>query len=487
MTTTHPKNSLERFLNLFTEVKEGEGTSAILFFLNVFLILTSYYVMKPVREALILAGGGAEIKSYASAGQALLFLGIVPLYAGLAGRFPRRQLINMVTTFFVGCLVFFYLLALLKVPLSDTFPRFKVIFGVVFFLWVGIFNMMVVAQFWAFANDIYTPEAGKRIFVIIAFGASSGAVLGGMITDVLIEPLGVYQLLLVAGTLLVGSLVLTNIVDSRDKADRHRTEDKTEEVSQPFGKGGAFKLVFKTKYLLLIALLMLFTNWVNTTGEYILGRTVQRRAEELVADPKVAEKANAYAYERLGESDGKDESIAVITSEYIQSYIEEYIGKFYAKFYTGVNLAGLLVQLFLVSRIIKYLGIRIALLVLPIIALGGYFVIAFIPIMSIILWAKTAENSIDYSLQNTVRHALFLPTTREEKYKAKQATDTFFVRAGDVLSAVLVYVGTTWCAFQTSQFALFCIGLVIVWFAMAVLIGIENKKMTARPVDSPTV
>ncbi len=76
MTTTHPKNSLERFLNLFTEVKEGEGTSAILFFLNVFLILTSYYVMKPVREALILAGGGAEIKSYASAGQALLFLGL---------------------------------------------------------------------------------------------------------------------------------------------------------------------------------------------------------------------------------------------------------------------------------------------------------------------------------------------------------------------------------------------------------------------------
>jgi len=476
MTTTRPKNGLERFLNLFTEVKEGEGTSAILLFLNVFLILTSYYIMKPVREALILAGGGAEIKSYASAGQALLFLGIVPLYARLASRFPRRQLINMVTSFFVGCLAVFYLLALLRVPL-----------GVIFFLWLGIFNMMVVAQFWAFANDIYTPEAGKRIFVIIAFGASSGAVLGGMITDVLIEPLGVYQLLLVAGTLLLGSLVLTNIVDSRDKADRHRTEDKTEEVSQPFEKGGAFKLVFRTKYLLLIALLMLFTNWVNTTGEYILGRTVQRRAEELVADPKVAEKANAYAYERLGESDAKDETIAVITSEYIQSYTEEYIGRFYAKFYTGVNLAGLLIQLFLVSRILKYLGIRIALLVLPIIALGGYFVIAFIPIMSIIRWAKTAENSVDYSLQNTVRHALFLPTTREEKYKAKQATDTFFVRAGDVLSAVLVYIGTTWCAFQTSQFALFCIGLVIVWFALAVLIGIENKKMTARPVDSLTV
>ena len=476
MTTAHQKNSLEKFLNLFTEVKAGEGTSAVLLFLNVFLILTSYYIMKPVREALILSGGGAEIKSYASAGQALLFLGIVPLYARLASRFPRRQLINSVTSFFVGCLVIFYFLALLRVPL-----------GVIFFLWLGIFNMMVVAQFWAFANDIYTPEAGKRIFVIIAFGASSGAVLGGMITDFLIEPWGVYQLLLVAGALLLGSLVLTNIVDSRDKADRHQTEGRTEDVSQPFEKGGSFKLVFKTKYLLLIALLMLFTNWVNTTGEYILGRTVQKNAEELAADPDVAEKASRYAYERLGEGDAEDETISKITSKYIQSYTEEYIGKFYAKFYTGVNLAGLLVQLFLVSRILKHLGIRIALLVLPAIALGGYFVIAFIPIMSIIRWAKTAENSTDYSLQNTVRHALFLPTTREEKYKAKQATDTFFVRAGDVLSAVLVYAGTTWYAFQTSQFALFCIGLVIVWFALAVLIGIENKKMTARAVASPTV
>jgi AAA family ATP:ADP antiporter len=476
MTTTRSKNYIERFLNLFTEVKEGEGTSAILLLLNLFLIFTSYYIMKPVREALILAGGGAEIKSYSAAGQALLFLGLVPLYARLASRFPRRQLINAVTSFFVVCLAVFYLLALLRVPL-----------GVIFYLWLGIFNMMVPAQFWAFANDIYTPEAGKRIFVIIALGASSGSVLGGMITGVLIEPLGVYQPLLVAGALLLASLVLTNIVDSRDKADRHRTEERTVEVSQPFEKKEAFRLVFKTKYLLLIALLMLFANWVNTTGEYILGRTVQNRAEELAGDPEVAEKASEYAQKRLSKGDAKDKTMASMTSEYIKSYTKEYIGKFYAKFYTVVNLTGLLVQLFLVSRIIKYLGIRIALLVLPFIALCGYSVIVFIPIMTIIRWTKTAENSTDYSLQNTVRHALFLPTTREEKYKAKQATDTFFVRAGDVLSAVLVYVGTTLCAFKTSQFALFCVGLVMVWFALAVVIGIENKKMTKRGEESPMV
>jgi AAA family ATP:ADP antiporter len=129
---------------------------------------------------------------------------------------------------------------------------------------------------------------------------------------------------------------------------------------------------------------------------------------------------------------------------------------------------------------LKYLGVRVALLILPIIALSGYFIMAFFPILSIIRWVKTAENSTDYSLNNTVRHVLFLPTTREQKYKAKQAIDSFFYRAGDVLSAVLVYVGTTWLAFQTTQFALFCFGLVTIWIILALFIGIENKKLIAN-------
>lgn len=465
MATEQEKNVLEKFLNLFTEVRRGEGIQAILLFLNIFMILTSYYIMKPVREALILAGGGAEVTSYTSAGQAILLLGAVPLYAILANHFPRRRLINIVTMFFVGCLVLFYILALVKVPL-----------GIIFFVWVGIFNLMVPAQFWAFANDLYTPEAGKRIFVIIAFGASTGAVLGGIITDFLIEPLGVYQLLLVAGALLFVSLILTNIVDLR--IGKHPTQENighTEKSDAPLKKGGAFKLVFQTKYLLFIALLMMFLNWVNTTGEYILRRTVKQTAEELVTTAEVQNLAGQYVLEHS--DTGTDAE--TLRTEYLLEHTEKYIGNFYAKFYTVVNIAGLLLQMFIVSRILKYFGVRIALCILPFIALGGYFIIAFFPILSIIRWAKTAENSTDYSLQNTVRQVLFLPTTREQKYKAKQAIDTFFWRAGDVLSAVLVYVGTTWLMFETKEFALTCIGLVIVWLVLAILIGNENRKLTS--------
>ncbi|UCE19915.1 MAG: MFS transporter [Gemmatimonadota bacterium] len=444
MTIPRSKSVLDRFLNLFTEVRSGEGISAVLLCFNIFLILTAYYSIKPVREALILAGGGAELKSYMSAAQAILLLGFVPLYSMLASRFPRRSLINIVTFFFAGCLGLFYILAQVRIPL-----------GVIFFIWVGIFSLMVTAQFWAFANDLYTPEAGKRIFVIVAFGASAGAVFGGFVAGRLIVPLGVYQLMLVSGVLLLLSLIFTNVVDSRQKKVIIEAKRDDQIVEEPLKKARAFKLVFQNKYLLLIAFLILFINWVNTTGEYILGRTVSEAATRAISS---------------GEVGGLTEA--------------EYIGKFYADFFTVVNLIGLLMQLFIVSRVLKYLGIRIAILFLPLIALGGYFIIAFLPMLSIVRIAKTAENSTDYSLQNTVRHALFLPTTREEKYKAKQAVDTFFWRAGDVLSAAVVAIGTNILAFHTKQFALVNIFLVLIWLGLGLMIGKENKRLTVKYNES---
>ena len=255
--------------------------------------------------------------------------------------------------------------------------------------------------------------------------------------------------MLVSGALLSLSLILTNIVDSRQKKQKETRETGTG-VTEPLKKGNGFKILFQSKYLVLIAFLLMFLNWVNTTGEYILGRTIAKAAEEAVKSASVA---------------GLTEGI--------------FIGKFYADFFLFVNIAGVVTQLFLVSRILKYLGVRIAILVLPLIALCGYSVIAFLPILGIIRLVKISENSTDYSLNNTVRHVLFLPTTREEKYKAKQATDTFFVRAGDVLSALLVYVGVNMFAFDIKQFALVNLGLVLIWLLLALTIGIENKKLVS--------
>lgn len=440
MAEKEKKGALEQFLRLFAEVRAGEGSTVLLLTLNLFLVLTSYYIAKVVREPLILTGGGAELKSYLSAGQVLLILGAVRVYAWLAGKFSRRKLINSVNIFFSGCLFAFYFLALAKIPYL----------GVIFFLWIGMFNVMVVAQVWSFANDVYTEEEGKRLFAIVAFGASLGAVLGSFLPGQLIAFAGLYPMMLLAGGVLLVSLLVSNYVDSRESHKKKvvvAAEARTQSTEEPLGKGGAFKLVFENKYLLMVAFLILLLNWVNTTGEYILGRTVQETAAGLAA-----EQGTAFS-------------------------MEDFIGKFYADFFTVVNMAGVLIQMFLVSRIFKYFGIRVAILVLPVIALGGYFILALYPVLHIVRWAKTAENSVDYSLNNTVRHALFLPTTREEKYKAKQAIDSFFHRSGDVLSALLVFVGVHLLALDIKGFAIVNLMLVMIWLVLAYRIGLENKRL----------
>jgi AAA family ATP:ADP antiporter len=486
------KNPLERFLGLFTDVRGGEGTTVLLLALNVFLLLVAYSIIKPVREALILSGGGfslfgrefsgASKKAVVAVGQSILLLGIVPLYSAIAGRFPRRRLINVVTFFFAGCLAVFFILAQIRIPL-----------GIAFYIWIGIFSVMVISQFWSFANDLYTPQTGKRLFAIVAFGASSGAVVGAWVAKTMIRvdaenPGGVYPLLLVGGVILALSLLITNIVHLRE---RSKTEDiaqpQAEVAEKPIGKGNAYRLVFGNKYLLLIALLMLFLNWVNTSGEYILSWTVEDVAK------KEADNVQQEIWDKKYK-EALDAGTAVGSKEaFIEERKEDHrrviVGDFYAGFHFWVNIIGLLIQLFIVSRVLKYLGVRVALLVLPIIAFCGYAFIIIYPALRIIRVAKTAENSTDYSLQNTVRHVLFLPTTREQKYQAKQAIDTLFVRIGDFLASGLFIVGTTFLALGIKQLALINLVLVLIWVALAIMIGRENRRLTSNgePTDVQSV
>ncbi|MCP4705447.1 MAG: MFS transporter [candidate division Zixibacteria bacterium] len=433
------KFSIESILSIFTECRSGEGALALLMTLNIFLILTSYLLAKVLREPLILSGGGAEIKSYASAIQVILLVGILRLYGWLVAKYDRRKLINYVTLFFVGCMIVFYLTLVTAGPWG----------GIVYFLWVGIFSLVIIAQFWSYANDIYSPEQGKRLFVLLAFGASAGGVFGPMLASVIIDLVGLYQMLLVAAGILILSLFLTNYIENRmTKAKINSSDVKIRHDNEKvIDKKGALKTVFRSKYLLMIAIMIMLLNWVNTNGEYVLGKIVENTAQ------------------------------AITDSGGSELEVKQYIGKFYSEFFTIVGFAGLLLQLFAVSRIIKLLGIRVAIMILPCIALGGNLIMALFPFLSFIRWSKTAENATDYSLNNTVRHILFLPTTKEEKYKAKVAIDSFFVRAGDVLSAVVVFAGVTWLSFEITEFAIFNVCLVGLWVWLAFKIGKENRRL----------
>src|SRR6187549_3028512 len=165
------KSWLDRSLSLFTDVRAGEGTTAVLMLANIFLLLICYSVIKTVREPLILLGGGAEVRSYSAAGQALLLMGFVPLYSWIASRVDRVKLLVGVTLFFVVCIELFAAAVAARIPYV----------GVAFFIWVGIFNISLVAQFWSFANDIYSKNAGERLFPMIMIGMTAGAPIGSVV------------------------------------------------------------------------------------------------------------------------------------------------------------------------------------------------------------------------------------------------------------------------------------------------------------------
>jgi AAA family ATP:ADP antiporter len=445
------QTGLDRLLGVAAEVRAGEGVTALLLAFNGFLILAAYYVIRPLRSAFLLPvrinlpnGGvltGSEITSYSGAILAALFLVIVPLYGGLASRVNRVRLINYVTLFFVANLLLFFTLGNVGVSTAAL--------GVPFFLWIGIFNVMVVAQFWSFANDIYTQDQGKRLFAIIGFGASTGAIGGPIITSLLIGRLGEFPMMLISAAILLACLALTNIVHGREKSrasNRHK-----QSAEQPLGREGGFKLVLGQRYLLLIGLLTLASQLVNTNGNYILNDTLAQMARKAVAD---------------GTAGAMSEG--------------QVIGSYMAGTDFWQNLLVVFIQFFLVSRIFKYLGVGGALFVLPMISFTSYTLFSAMPVLALIRIAKITENATDYSLQNTVRRALFLPTRREAKYKALQAVETFFWRAGDMLSAIATFVIVQMLGLGVRGYAGINLALVGIWFVIAFGLYRENHRLTAE-------
>ncbi len=451
-----PRHSwLERGLGVVTEVRAGEGLTAILLATALFLLLMAYYIIKPVREALILQHpAGAEYKSWLGAAIAVLLLVVVPAYAALADRLPRHRLVSVVTLFFGTHLVAFYLASKLGGV------RESLSLSLVFFVWVGIFNMMLVAQLWAFANDVYDQEQGKRLFVIVGLGASVGAIAGGGVKALLSSVFDIFEMLLVSAAALVGVALITRAVHRRESERRRKSALALPQ--KPAAKimlgppKGAFQLVFRQRYLRLIAAFSLVFTFVNTNGEYMLGKLIKAAAtEELEAG-------------RLSSAGVRD-----------------YIDASYNTFFTWTNAASFALQLLVVSRLVQRAGIARAFFILPFIALLDGIAVAIVPALLVIFWGKIAENSVDYSLNNTLRQMLWLPTSSDMKYKAKQAIDTFFVRMGDVASGAWVVIGAAALGLGVRGFAITNTVLVVLWLWLAWEIVKANREVTAQSLSEP--
>lgn len=608
------------YRSLFGDVHEGEEKSVYTLLLIIFLLLVGYYILKTVREPLILASGGAELKSYAAAAQAGVLLFLVPLYSYITSRVDRKTLIVAVTLFFVACIQFFYFGSRMNrdrddllandpaetAPFDDSLaidpetviewntgesreitfrqntpnsPIFALFFdveasedvaledvmevtitpvggsggeaassreaqgdqqgesaeseqatgesdddssgaeegsdseegsgatmqppafegrgwedetdaritfkpaaaahdvtvtfsedvgtvrlvgvqkarwpwlGFAFFVWVGIFSVAIISLFWSFSNDIFHRSAGERLFPVIAIGATAGAPVGSFVAGRLFDAgVAPFAMLQITAGVLVLSMFLYQLVE-QVRGDGESEEKAQEEIS---GSSLGFDLLFKNRYLALIALLMLILNLVNTNGEFILSSMVEDMANAKAAAASVADPDAVFS---------------------------QSIGSFYGNFYSIVNVVALIVQAFIVSRLVKFLGIRGVLFALPIVAMGTYAVAAAGFGLVVFRWAKTAENATDYSVMNTGKAILWLPTTREEKYKAKQAIDTFIVRFGDMISAALVFVFSVKLSLGVDKFGMINLGLIVVWLVLTYFIVRQYKRLAAEADD----
>ena len=251
----------------------SEVVALLLLTANVMLLLGSYYLLKTAREPLILQGGAA-VKTYAAAAQAVLLIPVAHLFGVLAGRMSRLRLMAAVTGFFVSNLLVFWGLQRAGLPI-----------GVPFYIWVGVFNMAVIAQFWTYVSDIYNVEQGRRLLAVIGVGAALGGLVGARVAKRIYPVVGVGGMFLIAAGVLLLSLGLTALADRRLRGPRLVTASaEVPGAPVPAGKSG-LQLLLGDRYLQLIAALVILLNLVNTTGEYIMDRSLVAQAQAQTAVP----------------------------------------------------------------------------------------------------------------------------------------------------------------------------------------------------------
>ena len=284
--------------------------------------------------------------------------------------------------------------------------------GFAFFVFVGIFGVFSVAQLWSFATDLHDEGVGLRLFPLVGVGATVGSAVGSLVAGRLFDqgvPIGaIFHL--AAGC--IALQVVLYVVAARS-ASGAESPVSSLEADPPLAAEGGFALVLRSPNLRLLALALVVASLVNTNGEFLLARAIVARAE------------TAFA---LAGGAGEKES-----------FVRAYVGGFYGDFFLAVNLATVALQALVASRLVRLGGLRAVLLAAPLVALATYGLAASTLGFAAFRLAKTFENACDYSLGNTAKAAVWLPLRREEKYKAKQVIDTFFVRFGDVASALTVF------------------------------------------------
>lgn len=427
------------FLRRVVDVRPGEVRALFLACAYFFFVLMAYYIIRPVRDEMGVAGG-VENLAWLFTGTLALTLLVHPIFTWAVARYPRRRFIPLTYRFFAVQLLLFFLLFRI-LPEGG-----QVWVGRVFFNWTSVFNLFVVSVFWAFMADVFRLEQGKRLFGFIGVGGTVGAILGSAVTASLARALGPVNLLVLSALGLelalrfAGALgrwtVAAAPVGSTGDAAKGAPSD--EEAIIGGRVWAALGEVARSPYLLGIVLYMLLFTFTSTALYF--------------------QQANIVA-QTFGNSGERT--------------------AFFARIDLWVNVLTLVTQVFLTGRIIRWVGVGWALAILPLVTLVGFGWLSLAPTAGALMAVQVVRRGWNYGLMKPAMETLFTVLEREEKYKAKNLIDTFVYRAGDQIGA-WSYTGLMGLGLGLGALALVNVPVAAVWVGVGLAMGVAQERKAGK-------
>ena len=431
---------LENTVQKLTGIRSNEVKASILAFAYFFCILSAYYVLRPLREEMGLAGGVRNLP-WLFMGTLLATLVLAPLFGTLVSRFQRTKFIRISYRFFALNLLAFYFLMLYSTAEMD------VVLGRVFYIWLSAFNLFVVSVFWSFMADGFGYERSRRLFAFFAAGGTTGAIVGAALTTGLVEVIGRLHLMLFSVVLLELAVRIVNRLDIEFMTFNH--EDVEPESMTKAGDSAlkqmtaGIALTLKSPYLLGIAGYLLLYSFLSTFLYFeqanIINSALETRTERTAL---------------------------------------------FAQIDLWVNILTLLMQIFLTGHLMKRLGIAIVLIIIPVLTVIGFISLAIAPVLITLVIFQVVRRAGNYAISRPARETLFTILGREEKYKAKNFIDTFVYRTGDAVSAGangflgMLGMGVAGVAWVAVPFA-------VLWAVVGGWLGYRQKAMLAQSNIQP--
>ncbi|MBI4189188.1 MAG: MFS transporter [Betaproteobacteria bacterium] len=423
---------LQQWLERIVAVRPGEIRALLWSFAYFFCLLAAYYVLRPLRDEMGIAGGVRNLHWLFTA-TFLVMLAAVPVFGAVVARLPRRRFIPLVYHFFVVNIAIFWLLL--------SFDIGKLHVARVFFVWISVFNLFAVSVFWSFMADLFRSEQGKRLFGFIAAGGSAGALIGPAVTVWLSQPLGPVNLLIVAAVLLEVAVLCAH----RLEFAAPRTADASGQPSsavQSTGIGGGwfsgFLLVLRSPYLAGIALWVFLLSLAGTFLYFEQANIVASASD----DPAVRTRIFATI----------DLAVGVLT---------------------------LVVQSFATGRLISRFGVGPAAAFLPLVFAFGFAVLAASPVLAAVIAFQAVQRTANFAISNPAREVLFTVLGREEKYKAKYVIDGVVFRGADAVSGWL-FTALRTAGLDLSAIAYATVPVAAGWFILALLLGRAQERRARR-------